>query len=350
MANRVEEERQLCDTIPAVQDLQWQLLLQSANPRANHAIRSIPPNQSAEYARAHDEGIWAVAKVLLELEGTEHTQQLASGLRSSHRCAPAAYWASWADALPMISDRNPAVADMVVHTLALGAHGRDADAGCLVELHDAAARFDREGFWWRPSWNDLRHGKRPPVNTSSEPDEWQHGWQFWASSVSDTHFRKRSILSCCTAASRAHLRSHSGRNAGVALAHAPTTPELTVPPFLFRVLLLERGAPLDVLGRHRAACTRTGRLRKGNTHRDDGCQHLPGVGAHVRFNMFLRDMNLGVAAVDERRIEVVAQDLPCFGGAQLAVDVTHRSALRCTGEPKPPAADEDGAVLRKDVP
>ena len=35
------------------------------------------------------------------------------GLRSAGRCAAAAYWASWADALPMISQRNPNVADLV---------------------------------------------------------------------------------------------------------------------------------------------------------------------------------------------------------------------------------------------
>ena len=43
-------------------------------------------------------------------------------------------------------------------------------------------------------------------------------------------------------------------------------------------------------------------------------------------------------------VEVLAQDLPCFGGAQLA-DVTLRCALARTGEPHPRAADEDGAVL-----
>ena len=42
------------------------------------------------------------------------------------------------------------------------------------------------------------------------------------------------------ASRRAHLRSHSGHNAGLALSHAPTAPEYTVPPHLFRVLLLER--------------------------------------------------------------------------------------------------------------
>ena len=38
------------------------------------------------------------------------------------------------------------------------------------------------------------------------------------------------------------------------------------------------------------------------------------AGARVKFNAFLRDMNLGIRD-DERCIEVLAQDLPCFKGA-----------------------------------
>ena len=59
------------------------------------------------------------------------------------------------------------------------------------------------------------------------------------------------------------------------------------------------------------------------------------AGARVKFNALLRDMNVTVPASNERRIEVLAQDLPCFGGSQLAIDVTLRSALGAT----------DGAVL-----
>ena len=59
----------------------------------------------------------------------------------------------------------------------------------------------------------------------------------------------------------------------------------------------------------------------------------------------MRDMNVTVLATDERRIEVLAQDLPCFGGSQLAIDVTLRSALGRTGEAQPNAAATDGAVL-----
>ena len=95
-----------------------------------------------------------------------------------------------------------------------------------------------------------------------------------------------------------------------------------------------------------AACTRSGRVKKraGPTERVLArvCRE---AGARVKFNAALRDMNLGVPGADERWIEVLAQDLPCFGGAQLAIDITLRSALCATGEPQPGAAEVDGAVL-----
>ena len=77
MAQKVEEERRLWDTIHAVPDLRcaWQLLLQSANPRANHSLRTMPPSQSAEHAPGHDAGIWQVVSTLLDLhERGEHDQ------------------------------------------------------------------------------------------------------------------------------------------------------------------------------------------------------------------------------------------------------------------------------------
>ena len=168
MNRRVEEERRLWDTIPAVPDLQcaWQLLLQSANPRANHSLRTMPPSQSVEYARAHDEGIWQVVSTLLDLrERGEHDQarQVATlpmrqglGLRSASRGAEAAYWASWADAWPMISERNPAIAEHVEHAMTQEVHHE----GCLAELHNACGRLDREGMA-----NDLQKVSR--VNLAS---------------------------------------------------------------------------------------------------------------------------------------------------------------------------------------
>ena len=279
------------------------------------------------------------------------------GLRSAERCADAAYWASWADALEMINQRTPAVADMVVRVME-----EEAPAtGCLFDLRVLSQRLDNEGFWWRPSWTALRDGERHPMNTSREPGEWPHGWQYWASSMSDTFFRKSSLLSTRSAASRAHLRSHSGCNAGAALAHAPTSKEYTIPPQLFRVLLLERlqlplpvteatcegcHSALDVRGRHGAACTLSGRVKKRATPTERVLARVcREAGARVRFDAYLRDMNVGVPASDGRRIEVLAQDVSCFGGAQFAVYITLRSVLTRAGEPQRNAADTDGAVL-----
>ena len=59
------------------------------------------------------------------------------------------------------------------------------------------------------------------------------------------------------------------------------------------------------------------------------------AGARVKFTAFLRDMNVSVPTSDLRRIEVLAQDLPCIGGAQLAVDVTLLSTLTRNGELSP---------------
>ena len=69
------------------------------------------------------------------------------GLRSAVRCADAAYWASWADALPMINERTPAIAN-VVQSMDDGS----TDTSCLAELKEAADHLDEEGFWWRPNW------------------------------------------------------------------------------------------------------------------------------------------------------------------------------------------------------
>ena len=168
------------------------------------------PRSEAERERARE-----LASLPLRMGGL--------GLRSMSRCSRAAYWASWADALPMIQERNPAA---MVHNVF-------PPEGCLSELVQATSQLDQEGFAERPSWSELRRGKRPPTNPSKEPGEWQHGWQHWASSASDRIFRKSTMLSGQSASNRAHLRSHSTPNAGVVFAHAHSSrvrcPSTSVP-------------------------------------------------------------------------------------------------------------------------
>ena len=158
----------------------------------------------------------------------------------------------------------------------------------------------------------------------------------------------------CTAACQAHLRGHSGRN-GLALAHSPTVSEFTIPPHLFRTLLLERlRLPLQFGGNVRRMPGSPGHGGSPPTERqgEATCRTermtarvFREAGACVRQNVFLRDMNVNVPTRDSRHIEVLAQNLPCFGGVQLTVDITLRSSLTCNGKTHPHAAEHDGPVL-----
>ena len=65
------------------------------------------------------------------------------GLRSAVRTAPAAYWASWADALPMLRARVPVVALAAVRSLT--ANNGDMD-GCIREANAARELLVPAGF------------------------------------------------------------------------------------------------------------------------------------------------------------------------------------------------------------
>ena len=280
-----------------------------------------------------------------------------NGVRSAVRNADAAYWASWSDALEMIHQRIPAVATDILNDLLNNTPPVD---GCLAELLTATNRLDRQGFISRPSWGELIGGLRPESRQDNEPGEFQHGWQYQASTCVENFFRTSTIFNTSTRAQKAHLRSHAGPFAGSALVGAPTAPEFTIEPHIFRCVLLERlflplflsddqcegcGRFLDVYGFHRGNCTKSGRLKARSIPTEImGTRICREAGARIRTNAFLRDMNVGVEANDQRRIEILASGLPLFHGAQLAIDVTLRNALTMNGDSRPRAAEFDGIV------
>ena len=64
-------------------------------------------------------------------------------------------------------------------------------------------------------------------------------------------------------------------------------------------------------------------------------------------NVFVRDLDLPVARMDSRRLEVVVDGLLLFGGAQLAVDTMLVSPVRANGQPRRRCAEHDGAGLEQ---
>ena len=69
------------------------------------------------------------------------------------------------------------------------------------------------------------------------------------------------------------------------------------------------------------------------------------AGGRVATDVFLRELNLGLPITDARRLEVVANGLPSFHGAQVAVDVTLVCPIQRDGCPRPGADTEPGLAL-----
>ena len=65
----------------------------------------------------------------------------------------------------------------------------------------------------------------------------------------------------------------------------------------------------------------------------------------VRTHVKLRDLNTTVPVLDDRSIEVLASGLPMHHGAQLAVDITLRSAVTSFGAACPSASRINGVTL-----
>ena len=162
-------------------------------------------------------------------------------------------------------------------------------------------------------------------------------------------------------ASQALLHSQAGPFASRAFTTIPYTTEFEYPSHLFRILLLRRfrlhlplsafcrcRRPLDPLGDHRAACAQSGVLRaRGGPLERAAARICREGGARVTTNTRLADLNIHtLSRVDDRRIEVIANGLPMWGGSQLAVDTTLVSPLTRSGEARFRGGTFAGAALQ----
>ena len=121
-----------------------------------------PPSLSVSYARGHDDAVWRCLRALLGEEDDADPEVAAArrlallparsgglGLQCAVRTAPAAYWAAWADALPVLRARRP---DAAARCLAELAAGPAAAAACLRAAAEAGCVLDDAGWQGRPSY------------------------------------------------------------------------------------------------------------------------------------------------------------------------------------------------------
>ena len=361
-AERLAEERTLLDILPELPDTQcsWVLLAMSAVPRANHLLRATPPTQVQEYARAHDDALWQALNKLLGTTGEAAEEnplhrKLATlpgrmgglGLRSADRTSTGAYWAAWCDALKVLKDKRPALAEMLLSQLDRPA---EAQPACLREATEAKELLLACGQEGQPTWRQAAEGLvAPPQPEDAEAGEWRHGWQFTACAVLETYTRHNEILPMATPQQQAVIRSQSGPSAGKWLTTTPKSPQLTLLPLRMQVSLRYRllyklpitrlrcscRARLDPYGYHWAACPRTGRLRlRAKPLEPTWAVVFREAGARVQTDVLLRDTNLdNLAANDRRQLEIVATGLPLYRGVPLGVDCTMLAPLHADGRP-----------------
>ena len=177
----------------------WLLFLICVVPRINHLLRTVPPPQAAGLASRHDDRIFrsfcdiigggpdtdtrdthGIAKELWERQARLPLHMGGCGLRSSTRTSAAAYWASVADSLPVLSSRCPEFTARVVADLE---SNQAEDAGTLVGGARAALEFlHSSGFSGEPSWHALcAASTRPPADEGPTSDADHKGWQRYAS-------------------------------------------------------------------------------------------------------------------------------------------------------------------------
>ena len=156
------------------------------------------------------------------------------------------------------------------------------------------------------------------------------------SSYSHTHTAFRAeVRDRLDPGSQALLEPQTGPHASRAFTTIPYHNDNSYLSHLFRLLLLRRlrlplplsarfcrcRRTLDPLGDHRAACAQSGLLRaRGGAMERAAARICREAGARVTTNTRLVDLNLEhLDRQDDRRIEVIANGLPLWGGNQLAV-------------------------------
>ena len=210
-----------------------------------------------------------------------------------------------------------------------------------------------------PEWGDIDRGQRPGFHPDDEfPRFPKIGWQAFASTPMEEAFFNIAISPRLGQTDQALARSQRGPMASIPFFTAPVSVATRFDPQCFRVLLLRRlwchlplssatcrcGQPLDSRGHHRGACAHAGVLgRRGFPLESCAARICREAGARVSQNIRVQDLDLlPVPRVDNRRLEVVADGLPLFHGAQLAIDTTLVSVVRADGVPRRQCARRDG--------
>ena len=225
-----------------------------------------------------------------------------------------------------------------------------------------------EALWWteRPAWPDLVAGARPPEPPlTDEPllGEWQHGWQYHASSAIErtahAHLlrelalpsRRRNAIS----AGKSRVYSSMGRFASGWLLVCPTSDGLVFDSGALQCAIRRRlgiAVTYDTPDPHGHAVLAT--VLGGGTHARHTDmiatwrQILIEAGSSIPLRNVERVLNsthIPVPTHDLRRIDIIAPSRNVAQGLPLFCDVTIISPIAGNGTPRPGTSNYGGRLL-----
>ena len=278
------------------------------------------------------------------------------GLRDSVRTSSAAYWASWADALPGLLDRFPAQGRQILFHLS-GLQALDTDEHhegplCLTAAELAGKECSESGEWnGRPLWIDLAAGLRPPEPTDDgiTLGEWRHGWQYHSSNGLEQKAQSQvlrelawpSLRSNAASAGKARLYSCMGPFASSWMTICPMSDVLRLNNCDFQCAVRRRlGVAASIDGPdahgHRVLADNTGGSLNA---RHSGMlaawrQVFAEAGGHVpdrNCERLLRNTHVPVQPDDCRRLDLVVPGLNVARGLPLSRDATVISPISRNG-------------------
>ena len=161
------------------------------------------------------------------------------GLRSARRTQPAAYWASWADAIKMVQERHPGVARTI-----LAALEENSEAESIQAITVCARTLQGVGFE-SPSWAELAEGQAPGGVEEEDPCQ-RLGWQQQASNALERHHHDHAVWPRLREHERAMMRSQRGPLARTPFVSFPSDRISRFDPAPFRALLRRLLLPLPL--------------------------------------------------------------------------------------------------------
>lgn len=220
LQHTLAQHTELLQAIPALDDLQasWLLLLFCASPRCNYHLRMLPPDETANFAQDHDTAVAACFTQLLDTGPIPATSLAIAhlplhmgglGLSSASVLATPAYWASWADTLPVLALQAP----QLTRAFLLQLQQPSSTTPSLQSAIQTAQRLEQHG-WQPPTWDAIVAGELPPTNRTShlEGPTFQKGWQHRATQACHTAFHSE-VDNTLDPPGRAMLASQSGPHA-----------------------------------------------------------------------------------------------------------------------------------------